>query len=146
MSSLKIFKFFVSEDKSKDSEKFNLEVAQTGEKTGFSNLDDLVLTVEKLSIGNEEEARIWVVKNRKFIGSLSLNEFKNVLTKLKNEDIETGKSLSYIVENNLLNKDHELVFVDPRWKNTLWMFVVAIILFIIILALTTKIYFDLPHN
>ncbi|MCS4536705.1 MULTISPECIES: hypothetical protein [unclassified Mycoplasma] len=146
MSSLKLFKFFISEDKSKDSEKFNLEIAQTGEKTGFSNLDDLTSTVEELSLGNEQESRIWVVKNKKFVGSLSLNEFKDVLAKVKKENVEAGNALSYIIENKLLHDDHELVFLDPRWKNVSLLFIVAIVLFIIVLALTTKIYLDLPTN
>ncbi|MBU4689665.1 hypothetical protein [Mycoplasma zalophidermidis] len=147
MSSVNLKKFFVYEDKSKDTQIFTLENALTGECISFESLSDLYETLVAQS--QDQDARTWIFKNKKTIGSLSKEEFKLVLDDLDKVNVPVKDSLTYIIEKDLLNKDHELVFVDPRQKRIYTLLSFAIILLIVAIvlaALTITGIFDFTNT
>lgn len=134
MSSTKI-KFLMSQNDSKDIQRFTLEVGETGEKVNYENLTDLVNSLETYTNFLKRDSRIWILQEDKIIGSLLIDELKSLLKVLDKENVLPSETLAHIIEKELYRKNHELIFVDPRKKTIFTLFGVFAGLLLIVIVL-----------
>ncbi|WP_029608677.1 hypothetical protein [Mycoplasma simbae] len=133
-----ILKFFISEEKGKDVQKLTLENAATGEKTSFETLKEIYSALH--AAVSQNETRIWIFDNGVAVGSLSLEQFKQVLEQSEKDGVKDEDVFKHLITNELLDKNHEIAFVDPRRKKVLILFLVAANLLAIAVTLIVLIF------
>ncbi|BAW18293.1 hypothetical protein MBVG596_0590 [Mycoplasmopsis bovigenitalium] len=132
-------KFLIFENPKKDAQKFTLEDANLESKTNFNSIQQIVEEING-NIENVEDARIFIVHGKKIIGSLSVQKMGELVNKLTLDGINQKNQLSHIIDNKLYDKEHELVFVDPKKWRVINLILFAALLMSVVILLVALMY------
>lgn len=116
-----------------------LSNANLESKTSFDSIQQVVEEIIG-NIENVEDARIFIVHHKKIIGSLSVQKMGELVNKLTLDGIDQKDQLSHIIDNKLYDKEHELVFVDPKKWRVINLILFAALLMSIVILLVALMY------
>ncbi|TQC51495.1 hypothetical protein E1I18_02315 [Mycoplasmopsis mucosicanis] len=131
-------KYIISADKTKVKKCFTLEDALTGKKSKYCSLFDITqLFSEKKE---DPDTRIWFQEDNKFIGSLSYAQLKSDVNDLISIGVHDNQSVEFLINNNMLDQDHKLAFVDTRRTKIITLLTIATTLLVAVILICVLIF------